>query len=52
MPIVVEIPNRGSIEFDDGASDADIDAIVSKEFPPTPDDSYNKVLQFQGAQID
>jgi hypothetical protein len=52
MPIVVEIPNRGSIEFADGASDADIDAIVSKEFPPTPDDSYNKVLQFQGAQID
>jgi len=52
MPIVVEIPNRGSIEFADGASDADIDAIVSKEFPPTPDDSYNKVLQFQGAQTD
>ncbi len=52
MPIVVEIPNRGSIEFADGASDADIDAIVSKEFPPTPDDSYNKVLQFQAAQTD
>ena len=52
MPIVVEVPNRGSIEFDDGATDADIEAIVSKEFPPTPDDSYNKVLQFQAAQID
>lgn len=52
MPIVVEVPNRGSIEFDDGASDADIEAIVSKEFPPTPDDSYNKVLQFQAAQTD
>ena len=52
MPIVVEIPNRGSIEFADGSSDADIDAIVAKEFPPTPDDSYNNVLQFQAAQSD
>ena len=52
MPIVVEIPNRGSIEFADDTSEADIDAIVSKEFPPTPDDSYNKVLQYKAAQTD
>jgi hypothetical protein len=50
MPIVVEVPNRGSIEFADGTSDADIDAIVAKEFPPTQEDSYQKVLGYeQGA---
>jgi len=52
MPIVVEVPNRGRIEFADDTSEADIDAIVSKEFPPTPDDSYNKVLQYKAAQTD
>ena len=47
MPITVEVPNRGSIEFADGTSDADIDAIVSKEFPPTQEDSYQKVLGYE-----
>jgi len=50
MPIVVEVPNRGRIEFADDTSEADIDAIVSKEFPPTPDDSYNKVLQYKAGR--
>lgn len=47
MPITVEVPNRGSIEFADGTSDADIDAIVAKEFPPTQEDSYQKVLGYE-----
>ena len=52
MPIVVEVPNRGSIEFADGTSDADIDAIVAKEFPPTQEDSYQKVLGYEQGAFD
>jgi hypothetical protein len=38
MPIVVEVPNRGKIEFPDGTPDTEIDSIVSQEFPATGQD--------------
>lgn len=42
MPTTVKVAGRGEITFDDNVSDAEIQQIVQKEFPPTGEDVTNQ----------
>ncbi len=52
MPIVIEVPNRGRIELPDGTPEAEIDSIVSKEFPPTGEDIAQRLAEDPTFRLD